>query len=196
MYHQIGGVPAWDDDGYIPARRQDDASRARSPYVVSLLDLVSLFGHTAHRRRLLEGLIEYRSQLHQAGLVRGIQWIDGGFVRNVEADPEIPHDPHDIDVVTLFYLPDGMAAKSFVDTFPDLFDQVALKDSYLVDANYVQLDQVSSEEIVADTAYWYSVWSHTDKGRWKGFLQVDLADDGDELARTELDRLDAEGGAS
>lgn len=194
MYHQIGGVPAWDSDGYIPAiwPGERGTSSARAPYVVSLPDLVALYGHTAHRRRLLTGFLQYRSLLHRAGLVRGFQWIDGSFVRNVEQDPEHGHAPRDIDVVTLFYIPEGATAESLDSEFPMLGDFTALEEAYLVDAYYVQLNQVATEVIVERTVYWYSLWSHTDEGRWKGYLQVDLADDGGE-AWTELGRLEAEG---
>ena len=198
MYHQIGGVPAWDSDGYIPAIWPGErrSSRARAPYVVSLPDLVSLYGHSSHRRSLLAGLVEYRSLLHRAGLVRGFQWIDGSVVRNVEEDPEQSRDLGDVDVVTFFYAPENATPESVYVAFPMLHDFGALKGEFQVDAYYVQLDHTSPEDIVSETTYWYSMWSHTLEGRWKGYVQVDLAGDTDELVRSELDRLDAEGRAA
>ena len=74
--------------------------------------------------------------------------------------------------------------------FPGLFKRSDLKRDYSVDAYYVQLNQTTSEEIVSESTYWYSLWSHTRDGRWKGYLRIDLADEDDGQARSQLDLMD------
>ena len=187
-------IPDWDYAGVLPANdAEDPTSEVRSPFAVSLYDLVARFGNTEHRRRLLRGLLAYRAELHSAGLVRGFQWINGSFTENVEERDARP--PNDIDVVTFLYIPDEYAGETFVRNFPFLFDKIGLKNDYSVDAYYSQLNQTTPEEIIKESTYWYSLWSHTRGGKWKGYLQIDLARDDDEQAKPELDRLhEDEGG--
>ena len=48
--------------------------------------------------------------------------------------------------------------------------------------------------IIESSTYWYSLWSHTRDGQWKGYLQVELANVEDETARTEIGKGVEEGG--
>jgi hypothetical protein len=34
---------------------------------------------------------------------------------------------------------------------------------------------MTAERLVAQSSYWYSMWSHRRNQAWKGFLQIDLA---------------------
>lgn len=70
---------------------------------------------------------------------------------------------------------------------PDLVDPNLMKERYSVDAYYVPLDQIPSEDIVNSSMYWYSLWSHTRDGQWKGYLRIDLANYDDQQARSQLD---------
>jgi hypothetical protein len=186
-------IPDWDFDGVLPASNAGaPTSWVRSPYIVSVYDLVMRFGDTQPRRRLLRGLLDFRVELHNAGLNRGFQWIDGSFAENVEEIRGRP--PNDIDLVTFIYVPNGHSAESFVNSFPRLFDRDDLKVAYAIDAYFVQLDQTTPEDIVNQSTYWYSFWSHTRAGRWKGYLQIDLDSGEDESAGRQLDLLQEEGG--
>ena len=188
------GIPEWDTSGMLPASVPEaPVARERSPYVVSLYEVAMRFGHTGPRRRLLIGLLDFRAELHRAGLTRGFQWLNGSFVENVEELRE-RQAPADIDVVTFFYIPNGHTAQSLVESFPALFDGKASKDAYAIDAYFVQLNQTTSEEIIGEATYWYSLWSHTRNGRWKGYLQVALSGDDDAETRYELERTDGAGG--
>ena len=185
-------IPNWDNTGLLPARNRNfPTSSDRSPYVVSLLDIVSYFGNTESRRELLKGLLDFRAELHNAGLVRGFQWIDGSFVENVE-EREDRH-PEDIDLVTFFYIPDQHTQQSLLDEFAALFDHEEVKVNYTVDSYFVPLNLVSPETIVSRSIYWYSLWSHNREDYWKGYLQVDLSGLDDSEARTELERLSSAG---
>ena len=176
----------WDSEGFIPPIGSDGStSPNRSPYAVSLSELVEDFGHTPTRQRLLTGFLDYRAELHQAGLERGFQWINGSFLENIEDNEQ--RDPNDIDVVTFFHLPDGYTEATFYDAHQSIFDQGAIKSKYEVDAHYVYFDTDYIDYIVASSTYWYSLWSHTRDGSWKGYLRTGL-DDEDEAARNDTGR--------
>ena len=189
MLPSTNPIPDWDISGVLPASDEDDIT---SPYMASLSDVVARFGDTDERRRLLNGLLDFRAELHGAGLVRGFQWIDGSFVENVEGIEN--RAPRDIDVVTFLHIPDQYTPGSLVRTFPALFNHDGIKAAYSVDAYFVPLNQVPPETIVSRSIYWNSLWSHNRGNAWKGYLQVDLSDNGDTDARTELRRLDGMGG--
>ena len=187
--------PSWDSTGIIPPNNPDaPTGTARSPYVVSLLELTARLGSTEPRYFLLRGLLDFRAELHSAGLTQGFQWIDGSFVENVKETADRP--PNDIDVVTFFHIPNGHTQESLFQGFPDLFITGQAKALYGIDAYYVPLDQASMEIIIERTAYWHSLWSHTRDGLWKGYLQVDLYHADDEVARADLEQAAAERGQS
>lgn len=190
-------IPDWDAEGIIPPRDHEcPASQERSPYRASLINLVRRFGNTDNRRTLLSGLLDFRAELHKAGLTRGFQWIDGSFVEDVENRKECPHPPKDIDVVTFFYIPDGQTQASLYGEFPVLFDSFAAKERYGVDAYPVPLNQTVPENLVENVTYWYSLWSQSrSEVEWKGYVQVDLDASQDAGARAELGRMiNEEGG--
>ena len=99
-------IPEFNVIGVLPPFLGDNpALGAQSPYPAALADVVDRFGGGAKRRRLLTGLLDYRAELHEAGLVSGFQCIDGSFVEDKEwLQGEAPND---IDVVTFYHLPDG-----------------------------------------------------------------------------------------
>jgi hypothetical protein len=134
----------------------------------------------------------FRSALHAVGLVDGFQWIDGSFLENIEETEE--RDPHDIDLVTFYYLPDGVNEEDLVSQAPHLFDPRRTKDDFHVDAYFVRLNTEYPELLVSQAAYWYSVWSHRRNGLWKGFLQIDLSSNDDQVATTNLREMIHEGG--
>ncbi len=114
----LNTIPDWDFSGLLPARDIScPTSTARSPYSVSLCDLVVRFGDTEPRHQLLQGLLDYRAELHKAGLVCGFQWIGGSFTEEAEVTRGQP--PKDIDLVTFIYMPEECSAESFVDSFWD-----------------------------------------------------------------------------
>ena len=70
-----------------------------------------------------------------------------------------------------------------------------IKDNYRIDHYYVVLNELSLSNIVSQSAYWYSVFSHR-RGdyKWKGFLQLKLGDSEDSVARAELELMNERGG--
>ena len=193
MTSDLSFIPEWNYDGILPAfNPSEPTSGERSPYAIPLSDLVIQFGGTNARRKVLSGLLDFRAELHKIGLAQGFQWIDGSFVENIEAREN--RQPNDLDLVTFFYIPDGSSGETLLQNFPLLFDRDNLRQQYRVDSYYVPLNQATSEEIIELSTYWYSLWSHTRNGEWKGYLQIDLADADDEQARLYLEQLGKEEG--
>ena len=137
MSADIVAIPAWNSQGVLPpVDVEAPTSSNPSPYRVSLVDFVLHFGNTECRRTIVSGLLDFRGALHAIGLVDGFQWIDGSFLENIEAVEE--RDPHDIDTVTFFHAPTDESQESLLEAAPRLFDPLATKKDYRVDAYFVQ----------------------------------------------------------
>jgi len=187
-------IPQWNIDGVLPPCDMDDpVSDDRSPYSISLTDYILRFGTTQTRQSILNGFMEFRSALHSVGLVEGFQWIDGSFLEHVEENEG--RDPHDIDLVTFFHLPEGVSERDLFSKAPHLFNPQRAKEDFHVDAYFVRLNTEYPEFLVSKAAYWYSIWSHRRDGLWKGFLQIDLSNNDDQVAATNLREMMNEGGA-
>ena len=166
-------IPDWNAQGVIPPiNPANPASPDRSPYPVSLIDVILRYSDTQERRQILAGFLRYREALHNAGLVTGFQWLDGSFLEHVEALET--RAPRDIDVVTFYRLPVGKSQQEIFNAAPTTFDQPTVKSSFKVDAYVVHLG-MAAERLARSSTYWYSMWSHRRNDQWKGFLQVDLA---------------------
>src|SRR5487761_2501263 len=178
-------IPAWNSLGLLPPIDPDfPASPDRSPYPVSLMDVVMRFSATPERQAILKGFLGYRAELHRIGLADGFQWLDGSFFEDVEI---IEHrSPRDVDVVSFFCTPVDMNVSS---EDARLFDQSVAKDRFKVDAYFVELDQITPRELALWSAYWYSMWSHRRTQAWKGFLQIELAPTEDEEAMAWLEQF-------
>ncbi len=185
-------IPDWNADGVLPPINEDNPTAVeRSPYPISLPDLVTLFGSTEERRNLLGGLLDYRAELHKAGLMQGFQWINGSFAEHVELRER---SPADIDVVTFCYIPEGHTQQSLFEAYSNLFNTAYTKAHFNVDAYCIPLDETNSETIIRRAMYWYSLWAHTRDGQWKGFVQVDIDGRNDAAARDNLDGMNNENG--
>jgi hypothetical protein len=168
-------IPPWNADGVLPPINADDpTSLKRSPYLVSLVDLVTRFGITPERCRILNGLVRLRAALHAAGFICGFQWLDGSFLEDVERQDS--RAPRDIDVVTFVDIPPEFTMENVP---ARLLDHDAVKTEYHVD-HYLHELSLPIRELVAWAAYWYGVWSHRRTRLWKGYLQIELdpAEDG------------------
>ena len=186
-------IPNWNPQGLIPPINPTSPTTAdRSPYSVTLTELVLRFGSTTRRQTILSGLLAFRSALHSAGLTQGFQWVDGSFLENIEMLES--RDPADADVVTFFYLPDGQTQQDLVNANPRLFNPSHTKADHHVDAYFVQLNGGVPEPLVGQSTYWYSLWSHRRNGQWKGYLQIDLSPTDDSVAEANLGKMLNKGG--
>jgi len=174
----MSAIPDWNLHGVIPPFEPIDPTGAvRSPYIVSLTDVVLRFAVTPERVEIMAGFLRYRQLLHTVGIVSGFQWLDGSFLEDVEMIRTAP--PKDIDVTTFFHLPvgktEGELVKELAKDYPILLDKVVIKQQYHTDGFLVGLDPNNLEFCMQQSHYWYGVWSHQrDTFRWKGFVQIDL----------------------
>ena len=100
--------------------------------------------------------------------------------------------PKDIDVVTFFHLPNGLDEATFFPRVADLFDVENTKRNYHVDAYPCVLGGAMGETDVTAVSYWYSMWSHRRNGLWKGFVQVDISEEEDNIAVALIAQVEQE----
>lgn len=167
-------LPPWNLAGVLPPLLPGEAgsSPLRSPYAISLADVVQRFSTSPERVQILRGLLAFRAELHALGLVDGFQWLDGSFMEHVELIEG--RSPRDIDAVTYFQIPPHESEGSIVGQAPQLFDHDLVKATYSVDNYSVVLGKEMTAASVREISYWYSMWSHRRDDLWKGFVQVDL----------------------
>lgn len=179
-------IPSWNNQGVLPPiwPGMQGQSNERSPYRVGINDLVDTYGFSEKRRIILKGLLEYRQALFKIGIMQGFQWIDGSFVEDVESIEN--RAPNDLDVVTFFHLPYGIDQRKLMDDHSLLFLPDETKKVYHVDAYSCLLGEPIGKSQVRKISYWYSMLSHKRNGLWKGFLQIDLSSNEDEMAYETL----------
>lgn len=181
-------LPSFDLRGLLPPFVGADAATPdRSPYWVTMPELVGAFGTTPYRRQLLRNLIAYRALLAQDGYVGGIQFIDGSFVENVEALAN--RNPSDIDVFSVLnlppkYLTDIVAWQAVGLSFwqAEIVNRERNKQRFSLDTYAVLFEERQAEpmNLISDIIYWYGLFSHQrDTFAWKGFagLMLDPAAD-------------------
>lgn len=176
-------IPAFNDGGVLPPFVGGDATGElqlpRSPYPASMEVLVERFATSAERAAIIKGLIGLRAGLRAAGLIQGLQWIDGSFVEACETIKGRP--PGDVDVVNLVRRPNGVADDqawlTFLTANHQLFDPQAAKAAFNCDAYFIDLDG-DAGNVVEQAAYWFGLFSHQrDTFRWKGLVQLELEED-------------------
>lgn len=164
----------------------------RSPYAVSLQELVERFATSPARCRILRGFLAYRRELRAIGIVEGFQWVDGSFVEQIEVLDGRP--PNDIDVVTFYKVPISETQVTLFEKNPLLFpandeEKAKLKEIFAVDGSMSSLD-AKQQPLIKQIIFWYSLWSHRRDQTWKGFLQVELDGEDDAAALSLLDSLE------
>lgn len=176
----------WNSNGVIPPiRSEEPTSLLRSPYDISLEQLIHFFAISTKRCQILAGFLNHRAQLHQLGIRTGFQWINGSFSEHVELREQ--RDPNDIDVVAFIDISNEQVGKLTDEQLQLLIDKDHIKNIYSVDF-FTQSLQDVPEDIVKMTSYWYSMWAHDRSYNWKGFLSVTLDPSGDSKAKELLDR--------
>ncbi len=159
--------------------------RNRSPYVLTIQNFIEMFSYTPERVLILKNFLKHRIELYKVGVVSGFQWLNGSFTTDVEVTESRP--PNDIDVVTFFNLPEGETQLSFLPKTNNLLDTRVTKQEYMVDVYPVVLNDKITEYIIDDITYWYSMWSHRKSDNmWKGFIQVPLSPNEDQLVLDSL----------
>lgn len=178
-------VPNWNSHGVIPPiNTESPMSRDRSPYKASVLDIAMRFSTSPQRIAILKGFLRHRAKLHEIGVSNGFQWLDGSFLENIEIIEQ--RSPKDLDVVTFFHNPEK--TELLLQNI-ELFENRKVKEQYKIDSYFVEIDQLNKNQLIQQSHYWYSVWSHRRNAQWKGFIQVDLLNSEDLAATTHLESL-------
>ena len=125
----IAAIPNWNAQGVLPPiNPASPVATDRSPYSVSLTDLVLRFGTTPKRQLILDGFLNFRAALHTVGLIKGFRWVDGSFLEDIKMIEG--RDPVDIDVVTFFHLPAEQTQESLFSASQRLFAPAHTKQDY------------------------------------------------------------------
>lgn len=171
-------IPPWNPQGVLPPVRPGTGGTAadRSPYRVSLDQLITTFAISSERATIFQGFLDYRAALHTAGISVGFQWVNGSFVENIAALEG--REPNDVDVVTFC----GLAAEGH----DHLFTSAVMKETFHIDAYLYRLDLPLTSDRVRWITYWYSLLAHRRSHLWKGFVQLDLSPAGDLIAQETL----------
>lgn len=185
-------IPDWNISAVLPPVRPGALGHSpdRSPYGASFSQIVERFATSAERIRILQGLLSYRAELEARGIASGFQWLNGSFMEHKEAIQAAA--PNDVDVVTFFPLPNGESQGSFMPKIADLLDVPLTKQIYRVDAYGFVLGEQMGPADVRQITYWYSMWSHRRNGLWKGFVQVDISPNEDQMAKALLTQIELE----
>ncbi len=186
-------LPQFDMRGLLPPFMGVDATtQERSPYLTDMPELVATLGTTPARRQLLRNLISYRQILNAEGYTSGIQFVDGSFVENVEANSGRP--PGDIDVFSILNAPHRYIANPpdwAVTGLPfwqaEIVDRNRNKQRFALDTYALLFEELQPLHLIKSTIYWYGLFSHQ-RGTlaWKGFAAIMLDPAGDQAALTAL----------
>ena len=181
-------IPDWNIQGLLPPIKPGESgdSPKRSPYEIDIITLIDYFSTSKERCIILEGFLNYRFALYDTGIMEGFQWLNGSFIQDIETLEY--RSPNDIDVVTFLVIPN----KFDEDRLKKLFVPQYTQKEFFVDAYPFQLNQKYDSSAIKIISYWYSMWSHTKNGIWKGFLQVALDNLQDEKAKELLEAIKKE----
>lgn len=168
-------IPKWDERGLLPPIFPGTSPTGieRSPYCVDIMTFIKHFATTDQRINLLDNFLKFRGMLFTCGIENGMQWINGSFCEHVEFTRK--RHPNDIDVVTLFFLPEGYDnQEAFYNENKLLFAHELIKETFCIDSYFLVLKDTMVYEARHEIIYWNNLWSHTRDYQWKGFIEIPL----------------------
>jgi hypothetical protein len=156
-----------------------------------MADITSALGRTGQRAKLIGGLLQYRDLIIGLGYQDGFQFIDGSFVEDVERRES--RDPLDIDVFSFLVRPpkyrsdpNSWETTGFSEWSNEIVNRTQNKTRFGLDTYAIAVDQTPPLNVIKETIYWYSLFSHKRvTHEWKGFLCVTL-DQADNAAAKAL----------
>ena len=180
----MGQIPPWTVSGVLPPYLGSPVHGVNmAPYPTTLPRVVERFGYTPKRREIFRGLLNYRQELSDLGIVSGFQWLNGSILENIELLEN--RDPNDIDIVTFFHRPVGVNDPNtwipFANSNIHIFSPQKNKLTYKCDTQYIDLD-ASTEHVANLTRFWFGLFSHRRNDQWKGMLTIPLAISADDTA--------------
>jgi hypothetical protein len=182
-------IPPFTISGVLPPYLGPDATTAAlmCPYETTLVRIASTLCKSKERKLIFQGLLQYRQKLASIGFTDGFQWLSGSFMEDIETLEKRP--PNDIDVVTFVTMPATIKSPAewlaFITANLSVLDPQQAKAAYKCDAYFVDL-RFPPQSTVAQTRYWFGLYSHRRNGLWKGLLQVPLAITQDDADASKL----------
>jgi len=186
----------FDQNGVLPPFMGNDASTPdRSPYAASIVEFVTHFGTSPHRRQLLKKFIAYRQLLTADGYVSGYQFVDGSFVEDVERTQR--RDPIDIDVFSFLDAPikyqtdpSAWALTGFQFWQGEIINRDLNKVRFSLDTYALLLQETNLPSLIQGVIYWNGLFSHQRSTyAWKGFVAVALDSVADQAALATLESV-------
>lgn len=158
-----------------------------SPYKAEIDDFVRRFANSGDRIEIIRGFLNHRIALVAEGIT-GSQWLDGSFVENTEMIRK--RSPRDIDVVTVARFPlRSQVLPEQLERLGALFDPDLVKESYLVDAYFIDL-ACDPQLLVDQTLYWSGLFGHQrGTNQWKGMVSVELYAPSNSKAQDALEEI-------
>lgn len=192
----LNRIPEFTIGGLLPPVGPDVVGPVRSPYLVSMQEVVRRLGNSPRRRHLLRNLLAYRALLRAGGFETGLQFLDGSFVENVESHSG--REPGDIDVYSLLdipprYLQDPALWQTQGYAFwrDEVQNRRLNKQRFALDTYATLIQELSFFQLIENVIYWYSLFSHQKVTfAWKGFVAVSLDETDDHAALSMVDALD------
>jgi hypothetical protein len=184
-FNEQGLLPTYIGSPIDPTRR--------SPYEYNIntfaRDFINGYAgfNTERRSKIVIGLLEYRQLLYKNGIVKGFHWLDGSFVTNKEL--LLNSAPNDLDVFSIFELPEGDSQESLADKFPYLTDHDQIKQDLSLDTYFYFVDtkNFNYDMTIKNAIYYHSLWTqYKNTSLHKGYIRVDLSPDLDSLLLAEL----------
>ena len=157
-----------------------------SPYPCDIMEFCQRFSTTPARIAILKGFVGFRLACVANGLC-GRQWVDGPFVEDIEAS--MGRDPKTVIVTSLIEIHTQEQANSLVQNFPAFADPRISARDYSVE-HYIFVINQSPDEIISWSKFWNHLYSHNERGVWKGMLEIPLYDN-DNYDRMAADFLNS-----
>lgn len=166
-------IPPFDHNNVLPPYQGGDPTirGCMSPYKSDIMEFCQHFAMTQERIAILKGFVSFRLECLKFGVQCGYQWIDGSFVENVEVSQR--RAPNDVDVVTMFALPDVIMQMVIANNFPAFVSPRLSKMLYKVD-HYPCLVNDTPFKTIESVKYWNQLFGHNREGVWKGMVELPL----------------------
>lgn len=165
-------IPDFDHNLVLPPHKGNPALPTDlSPYNCSTKDLCNKFATSPERIEILKNYLTFRENLNTYGLLNGLQWLDGSFLEDIEAQEK--RSPRDLDLVTIYWGYDIPFQTALVTSLPEFADPVLSKARFKLD--HYPFDACFSPLNTLDMArYWAQLFSHNRNSVWKGMLAINL----------------------
>ena len=171
-------IPPFDKNNVLPPYIGATPTKRgfQSPYTSDIMELCHYFAKTPARICILKGFVRFRIDCAANGIGKGVQWLDGSFMEDIELSGS--RDPRDIDVISLIQSKNPKEEAEIIARFPSFCDSNLSKAKYHVDHYFFYYD-MSPRDTIESTKYWIQLFSHNRLGIWKGMIEIPLYDNTD-----------------